>query len=82
MKRLYRWGSQKRTEKSKKIEVAVVSTPSINSYFKIHDSGADIPAAAAVVENADTAEEEANVSPVCPNSLRTSKDDRYMHHYR
>ena len=44
---------------------AIVGTSFINSFFKIQDSSADILVAAAVMENADTAEEEANVSPVC-----------------
>ena len=39
----------------------VVGTASINSFFKIQDSSADIPVAAAVVENADTAKEESNI---------------------
>ena len=76
MKRLYSWGSQKRTEKNKKIEVAVVSIPSINSYFKIQKAGADIHVAAAVAENADTAEEEANVSPTCSNALKTYTEEK------
>ena len=37
----------------------------------------DVPVAAAVVENADTAEEEANVSPVCPNAL-TFQIEKYI----
>ena len=55
MKHLYRSDVQKRADTSRKIEDAVVGTPStINSCFKIQDSrlSADIPVAAGVVENA------------------------------
>ena len=76
MKRLYSSGSQKRTDKNKKIEAAVIGTPSVNSFFKFQDSRDDTRVAAAVVENADTAEEEANVSPVFPYALKTSKEER------
>ena len=49
--------------------------PSITSFFKIQDSTADIPVSAAVVENADTAEEDAIVSPaVCPNARPKTKE--------
>ena len=48
------WLSEK---SSKQIEIAVVGTPSINSFFKIQDSGADNSVAVAAVENVDTVEE-------------------------
>ena len=60
--------------KSNKTEAHVVGALYIDSFFKVEDSSADIPVAAAVVENADmwtTEEEEANVIPVCPNALKT-----------
>ena len=56
---MYSYGGQNRAGKSRKIEAAVVSSPSNNSFFKMQNSSADIPVAAAVVENTDTAEEEA-----------------------
>jgi len=76
MKRLYSSGGQKGADNSRlsrRIEAAIVGRPTsfINSFFKTQDSqdstysSADIPLAAAVVENTDTAEEEPNVSPVC-----------------
>ena len=66
MKRLYSSaGGQNGADKSRRIEAASVGTSFINSFFKIHDSSAGIHVAVAVVENADTAEEESNVSPVC-----------------
>jgi len=42
------WHSEKSREKSK-IEAPDFGTPSINSFFKMQTSSADIPAAAAVV---------------------------------
>ena len=69
---MYSSGGQNRAGKSRKIEAAVVGTPSNNSFFKMQDSSADINVAAAVVENTDTGEE-ANVSPFCPIALKTFK---------
>ena len=74
LKRMYSSGIQKRAEKSRKLRLLIVGTPSINSFFKMQTSGADIPAAAAVVENADTAEEEADVSSLCSDVPTTSKE--------
>jgi len=48
--------------------------PSIRSLRQ--DSSADIPVAEAIVENANTAEEQSNVSPVCLNALKTSNEER------
>src|ERR1043165_9578751 len=78
LKRMYSSGRQKRAEKSRKIESPDVRSPSINSFFKMQTSGADrpIPAAAAVVENADTAEEEADVSSLFSDVPTTSKEKK------
>src|ERR1043165_5121553 len=76
LKRMYSSGIQKRAEKSRKIESPDVGTPSINSFFKMQTSGADILAAAAVVENADTAEEEADVSSLFSDVPTTSKEKK------
>ena len=69
MKHWYSSGGEKLhvADKSRKftnLQAADLGTPSISSFFKIQDSSADIPVTEAVVEKADTAEEEANISPV------------------
>lgn len=79
MKRMYASGSRKRAEKSRKIDAAAVGTPSINSFFNMQISSAAIPVtvAEAVVEHADTAEENVDVStvsPVCSDVLASSKE--------
>ena len=50
-----------------------VNTP----FFKIQKTSADIPVAAALVDNGDTVEEDADVSPVFPNALKTSEEGRH-----
>jgi len=50
IKRLHSSLGHKNANKSRKIEAAVVGTSSITSFFRIQDSSADIPVAAAVWE--------------------------------
>ena len=77
LKRMNSSGIQKRAEESRKIESPDVGTPSINSFFKMQTSGADIPAVAAVVENADTAEEVADATSLFSDVPTTSKEKKY-----
>ena len=56
----------------------VVGTPSSNLFFKIQDSSADIPVAAAVVEKADTVTQQKKKSMLVQfaQCTKTSKEER------